>query len=199
MSGGRAGASPRLPWWRWPPSPWPGAPATAGTAPGGPAHRRCPGSGSAAAPSPTRRRSHYGDRVRVKGARAGWPHLLPQQWDLWAPTAVRALPSGSGHGTRDGETRLWGLPTSRPSTPESPPSRRGPEPRRTPQTPGVTGNKAQHSLRPGTPSDGGGAGAFGTPHGGQGGSRHPPAPTQPPALATLSKSLHADEEQHSSV
>ena len=74
-----------------------------------------------------------------------------------------------------------------------------PSQRRTPQTPGVTGNKAEHSLRPGTPSDGGGAGAFGTPHGGQGGSRHPPAPTQPPALATLSKSLHADEEQHSSV
>lgn len=128
--GGRAWASPRPPWWRWTASPWPGGPATAGTAlrgPAlrGPAPRRCPGSGSAAAPPPMRRRFHYGDRVRVKGARAGWPHLLPQQWGPWAPAAVPAVPSGSGHGPRDGQTPLWVLPTSRPSTPESPPSRRG--------------------------------------------------------------------------
>ena len=84
--GSREQALPRPPGWQWLTCPWPGGPATGGTAPGGPAHpglapRHCPGSGSAAAPSLMRRRSHCGDRTMVKGA---------------VPRPVPAFPRGSG-------------------------------------------------------------------------------------------------------
>lgn len=87
----RARDLPRLPGWQWLTCPWPGGPATAGTAPGGPAHlgpapRRCPGSGSAAAPSLMRRRSRCRDRTTVTGV---------------VPASLAHCPRGGYRGHRD--------------------------------------------------------------------------------------------------